>query len=400
MSEADNRAAREGAAEPGSFRAHARDWLAANFPLSLKGGSAVMLAHGDAPPGPDYDLWRERIGAIGWGVPSWPAEYGGGGLSADEADVLAEEMARAGAFNPIAGLGVMMLGPTVLEFGTHAQKLEHIPPIARGELRWCQGFSEPGAGSDLASLQTRCEDRGDHWLVNGQKIWTSFAHLADWCFCLVRTDTTRKQGGISFLLIDMRTPGVEARPIKLINGVSHFCETFLTDVRVPKDNLLGEVNAGWTIAKRLLQHERSGLSANRAVARDLADIAREYVSVDEQGRLADPDLRARLTDHLMTARAYALTLRRRAAEAEAGRPPTTALSVLKNLGARIAQDRGELGVEILGHNGLGWDGEGYDRAELGLVSEWLYSKCYSIYGGSHEIQNNITAKRVLELPGG
>lgn len=384
---------------PESFRAHAREWLEANFPPSLRGGKIMTLAHGhDEKPSADYALWHQRMGGIGWGVPTWPAEYGGGGLTTEQAEILREEMDRVGAFNPIGGLGVMMLGPTVLEYGTHEQKLQHIPPIARDEARWCQGFSEPGAGSDLASLQTRCEDRGDHWLVNGQKIWTSFAHLADWCFCLVRTDSTRKQGGISFLLIDMRSPGVEARPIKLINGVSHFCETFLTDVRVPKENLLGEVNAGWTIAKRLLQHERSGLSAQRTATTDLVGLAHRYVGVDSTGRLADTDVRARLIDHLLTDHAYALTLQRRAAEAEAELQPTTPLSTLKNLGAAIAQERGELAVEILGNNALGWDGPGYAEDELGLVSEWLYSKCYSIYGGSHEIQNNITAKRVLDLP--
>jgi acyl-CoA dehydrogenase len=386
---------------PELFRAQAREWLEANFPPSLKGQSTLSPAR-EGKPGPDYLLWTRRMGEIGWSVPTWPAEYGGGGLDTAQADILSEELARIGAFNPVGGLGVMMLGPTVLEFGTHVQKLRHLPPIARDELRWCQGFSEPGAGSDLASLQTRCEDKGDHWLVNGQKIWTSFADLADWCFCLVRTDTSRKQGGISFLLIDMKTPGVEVRPIRLINGISHFCETFLTDVRVPKENLLGEVNQGWTIAKRLLQHERNGLSAQRAAApppkQDLAALARHYVGTDENGRLIDPDLRTRLVDHIMMDHALKLTAKRRAAEQDAGLVPTTAVSTMKNIAAAIAQYRGELAIEILGNQGLGWDGAGYDERELGLVSEWLYSKCFSIYGGSHEIQNNITAKHVLDLP--
>ena len=200
------------------------------------------------------------MGDKGWGVPTWPTAYGGGGLSPDQAKVLQKEMAAIGAWNPIGGMGTMMFGPTLLEYGSEEQKHRHIPPIAKGEIRWCQGFSEPGAGSDLASLQTKCEDKGDHWLVNGQKIWTSGAQWADWCFCLVRTDTTEKHEGISFLLIDMRTPGVEVRPIKLISGASPFCETFFTDVKVPKENLVGPLNGGWTIAKRLLQHERSGLA--------------------------------------------------------------------------------------------------------------------------------------------
>jgi len=386
---------------PELFRAQAREWLEANFPPSLKGESTLSPAREEKPTA-DYLLWTKRMGEVGWSAPIWPAEYGGGGLTSDQAEILAEESRRIGAFNPVGGLGLMMLGPTLLEFGTHEQKLQHIPPIVRDELRWCQGFSEPGAGSDLASLQTRCEDKGDHWLVNGQKIWTSFADQSHWCFCLVRTDTSRKQGGISFLLIDMKTPGVEARPIKLINGISHFCETFLTDVRVPKENLVGEINHGWTIAKRLLQHERNGLSAQRAASpppeQDLAALAREYVGLDDAGHLADHDLRARLVDHLMMDRALRLTMKRRAAELDAGLVPTAAVSTMKNVAAAIAQDRGELSVEILGNHSLGWEGAGYNERELSIISEWLYSKCFSIYGGSHEIQNNITAKQVLNLP--
>jgi acyl-CoA dehydrogenase len=385
---------------PDALRAWLREWLEANFPASLR-GQVARPAHADYEHGPapaDYAEWEKRFGAVGLGVPSWPVAYGGAGLSEPEIDILKAEMVRVGAFNPIVGIGPMMLGPTVLECGTHAQKLQHLPPIARGELRWCQGFSEPGAGSDLASLQTRCEDCGNHWLVNGQKIWTSFAHFADWCFCLVRTDTTRKQAGISFLLIDMRSPGIETRPIKLINGISHFCETFFTDVKVPKDSILGEVNGGWSVAKRLLQHERGGLSAQRAATEGLMDIARRYVGTDDRGRIADPDLRTRLIDYAMTEQAFSMTLRRRAAEAGAGQEPTTPLSVLKNVGACVAQERGELTVEVLGNNSLGWDGEGYSAAELSATSDWLYSKCFSIYGGSHEVQNNITAKRALGLP--
>ncbi|HLZ82508.1 MAG TPA: acyl-CoA dehydrogenase family protein, partial [Caulobacteraceae bacterium] len=240
-----------------TFRGEARAWLAEAFPPALAHTAGSTMG-GAAPrdPGPDDELWRERMAANGWGAPTWPRACGGGGLSPPQARALAEEMARIGAFNPIGGMGVMMFGPTLLEYGSEEQKLRHLPPIARGELRWCQGFSEPGAGSDLAALQTRAEDRGDHWLVNGQKIWTSGANLADWCFCLVRTDPARKRDGISFLLIDMRSAGVETRPIKLISGASPFCETFFTDVRVAKENLVGPLNGGWTVGKRLLQYER------------------------------------------------------------------------------------------------------------------------------------------------
>ena len=383
-----------------AFRIEVRDWLSANFPPSLHG---LTPLHNPADASErhesaDYHRWVQAVGEKGWGLPTWAVEYGGAGYDADKADVLAQEFARAGAFNPIVGLGVMMLGPTLLEFGTEEQKRRHLPPIARGETRWCQGFSEPGAGSDLASLQTRCEDKGDHWLINGQKIWTSFAHIADWCFCLVRTDTTRKQGGITFLLIDMLTPGVDARPLKLINDTSHFCEMFLNDVKVPKSETVGEVNGGWTIAKRLLQHERSGLSEQRRATLDLVPLAREYIGLDAAGRLADGDLRPRLLDHLIMDRAYAQTIERRAAAIEQGSPHAPAVSTLKNLGARIAQDRNELAVEILGNRSMDWEGELYRDEELGIVRDWLYSKCYSIYGGSHEVQNNITAKQVLNLP--
>ena len=252
-----------GGAELDTFRTQARTWLEENFPQSLRANPDAIteaMMGGTKPTG-DVDLWRRRMGEKGWGVPTWPAQYGGGGLSPAEARVLQEEMNRIGARNPIGGMGVIMFGPTLLEYGNEEQLQRHIPPIVRADLRWCQGYSEPGAGSDLASLQTRAEDKGDHFLVNGQKIWTSGAQYADWCFCLVRTDPkAKKHEGISFLLIDMRSPGVEARPIRLINDTQPFCETFFTDVKVPKENLMGPLNGGWTIAKRLLQHERQGIS--------------------------------------------------------------------------------------------------------------------------------------------
>src|SRR5579859_3328455 len=251
-----------GGADLDAFRAQARAWLEANFPISLS-RQAGGLSDGetDETLTGDAALWKARMGAKGWGTPTWPKAYGGGGLSRAEAAVLAEEMSRLGAANPIGGMGVIMFGPTLLEYGDEVQKQQHLPGIIKGEVRWCQGYSEPGAGSDLAGLQTRAEDKGDHWLVNGSKIWTSGANFADRCFCLVRTDTAKKHEGISFLLIDMKAPGVETRPILLINGTSPFCETFFTDVKVPKDQLWGPLNGGWTIAKRLLQHERDNNSA-------------------------------------------------------------------------------------------------------------------------------------------
>jgi alkylation response protein AidB-like acyl-CoA dehydrogenase len=321
--------------------------------------------------------------------------------------VLQEEMRRIGAYNPMyIGLGVTMVGPTLLEYGTEAQKQRHIPPIVRGELRWCQGFSEPGAGSDLAGLSTRAVDMGDHWLVNGSKIWTSGANLADRCFCLVRTDTTKKHEGISFLLIDMAAPGVEVRPIRLINGTSPFCETFFTDVKVPKDQLFGPLNGGWTVAKRLLQFERDNISAglgggNIGQATPLPTVieaAKDYIGLDETGRVADQDLRRRITDHLMEARAFQLTVRRAADEAKSNAGPSAATSIMKYAGAKIAQERNELLVEAMGHQALGWEGEGYSAPEITALRTMLRSKGNSIEGGTSEINLNVVAKRVLGLP--
>jgi alkylation response protein AidB-like acyl-CoA dehydrogenase len=314
-------------------------------------------------------------------------------------------MARIGAKNPIGGMGVMMFGPTLLEYGNEEQKKKHVPGIVKGEVWWCQGYSEPGAGSDLASLRTQCIDKGDHYLVNGQKIWTSGAQYADWCFCLVRTDNTRKHEGISFLLIDMKSPGVEVRPIKLISGNSPFCETFFTDVKVPKENLVGPLNGGWTIGKRLLQFERQGIGGNvggggpnrGGESRSLDQVAKTYVGVDDKGRLADPDLRARIANHMMDIRAFMLTLQRSMAEAKGNSSPSFTTSIMKNAGSRITQDRAELLLELMGTQGLGWDGEGFSETELDTVRGWLGGKATTIYGGSYEIQNNIISKRVLGL---
>jgi alkylation response protein AidB-like acyl-CoA dehydrogenase len=384
-----------------AFRAEARDWLAANFPPALKGRGALMVAEGLAPTRPDFKAWAEAMGERGWGTPTWPAAYGGGGLSGPQAKVLQQEMNAIGAWSPIGGMGVMMFGPTLLEYGTEAQKQRHIPPIVRGELRWCQGFSEPGAGSDLASLQTRCEDKGDHWLVNGQKVWTSGAQWADWCFCLVRTDTSKKHEGISFLLIDMKTPGVEVRPIRLISGNSPFCETFFTDVKVPKENLVGPLGGGWTIAKRLLQHERSGLAGGGGRGMGgppLPELAKSYLGVDAEGRIDEADLRGRIAQNDMEARAFQLTALRSMAESRSNQGPTAATSIMKNAGTKVQQDRAELTLEVMGTAGLGWEGEGFRPEELAAVRTWLGGKATTIYGGSAEIQSNIISKRILDLP--
>ena len=392
-----------GAADQDAFRKEVRDWVEANFPASLKGKPNPMMREERANPTPDQDAWRKAVGAKGWGTPTWPAEYGGGGLSPAQGRIVQQEFSRAGAYNPIGGMGVMMFGPTLLEYGTEDQKKEHIPPICRGEIQWCQGFSEPGAGSDLASLQTKAEDKGDHFVINGQKIWTSGAQWADWCFCLVRTDTSKKHEGISFVLFTMHQPGVEVRPIPLIAGNSPFCETFLTDARAEKKDLVGPLNGGWTIAKRLLQHERSGLSGaggggGFGGAKPLPKLAKDYVGLDETGRLADTDLRTRIIMNEIDGRAFQQTAVRAMMEAKGNSGPSAATSIMKNAGTRWMQDKAELTLEIMGHQGLGWEGEAFTGEELTAVRSWLGGKATTIYGGSQEVQNNIISKRILGLP--
>jgi alkylation response protein AidB-like acyl-CoA dehydrogenase len=390
--------------EAEAFRTEVRTWLASNFPQSLKNKGAMMFMEGRGPVDPDFAKWKKAMGDKGWGTPTWPREYGGGGLTRAQARVLQQEMARIGAFSPIGGMGVGMFGPTLLEYGTDAQKKRHVPAIVKAELRWCQGYSEPGAGSDLASLRTQAVDKGDHFLVNGQKIWTSGAQFADWCFCLVRTDNSKKHEGISFLMIDMKSPGIEVRPIKLISGNSPFCETFFTDVKVPKENLLGPLNGGWTVGKRLLQFERDGQGGGNRGAnfrgsdnRSVDEIAKQYVGVDEGGRISDLDLRIRVADHLMSQAAMRLTVQRMADEAKAGQGPSAVTSIMKNANVRVAQERAELLVEIMGHQGLGWEGSSFAQDETDATRNWLAGKAMSIYGGSNEIQNNIIAKRILGL---
>jgi alkylation response protein AidB-like acyl-CoA dehydrogenase len=387
------------------FRSEARDWLEANFPASLKGqaGAANALMEGQRPGG-DMGLWMDRIGQKGWATPTWPTEYGGGGLSQQHARVLIQEMAKAGAFNPLTfGMGITMIGPTIMDYGTPEQKQKHIPPIVRGEVRWCVGYSEPNAGSDLASLQTKAVDNGNGWTINGQKTWTSGAQWSDWCGMLVRTDpTVKKHDGISFMLVDMHQPAIETRPIALIAGASPFCETFFTDAVAERDALLGKLNEGWTVGKRLLQHERASQTGaptgggHRQAS--LADLAKRYLGVDEAGRIADGDLRTRLARHMMDSRTHNLTLARIAAESKDAGGPSNGASILKNSATTVAQERAELTLEIFGHQGLGWAGDTFAAEEIEAVRSWLFGKAMSIYGGSAEVQNNIISKRILGLP--
>lgn len=385
------------------FRGETRAWLEANCPASMRTPPAseddiVWGGRNASFPSPDARVWLERMAERGWTAPTWPKEYGGGGLSAAENAVLQSELKRIEARPPLASFGLWMLGPVLLEYGNEEQKLDHLPKIVRGEIRWCQGYSEPGAGSDLAGLQTKCEDKGDHWLINGQKIWTSYANYADWCFCLVRTDFSVKHEGISFILIDMASPGVETRPIKLISGASPFCETFFTDVKVPKGNLVGRVNGGWEIAKRLLQYERTNISGFGSGARaDVVEIAKKYVGLDGAGRLDGRDLRARIAQHKMAERAYALTVQRAQEEAKAGQNVSHMASMFKVAGATLNIERCELMLEAAGASGLGWSGDGFAPEELALTRGWLRSKGNSIEGGTTEVNLNVVAKRVLGL---
>ena len=392
-----------GGADLDAFRKEVREWVEANFPASLKGKPNPMAGEGRADaPSADHEAWRKAVGSKGWGTPTWPKAYGGGGLSGAEARIVQGEFARAGAYNPIGGMGVMMFGPTLLEYGTEAQKNEHIPPICRGDLQWCQGFSEPGAGSDLAALSTKAEDKGDHFIINGSKIWTSGAQYADWIFCLVRTDTSKKHEGISFVLFPMHQPGVEVRPIVLINGQSPFAETFFTDARAEKKDLVGPLNGGWTIAKRLLQHERSGISGmgggGGMMGPSLSDLAKKYVGVDADGKIDDQDLRNRIIRNSMETKVFQQTAFRAMAESKGNSGPSAATSIMQNAGTWLAQERHELTLEIMGHQGLGWEGDDFEKGELGIVRAWLYGKAFTIFGGSQEVQSNIVSKRILGLP--
>lgn len=390
-----------------SFREETRAWLEENCPHSMRtpmGDDETVWGGRNATfKNPDSKLWLERMGQKGWTCPTWPKEYGGGGLSKQENQILQEELRRIKARPALTSFGISMLGPVLLEYGNEAQKQEHIPKIVRGEIRWCQGYSEPGSGSDLASLQTKAILEGDEYVINGSKIWTSYADQADWIFCLVRTDfKAPKHNGVSFILFDMTSNGVTTKPIKLISGASVFCETFFDDVRVPRENLVGNLNEGWTIAKRLLQHERSmisnmGLGGGGSNEHSMENQAKSYVG-EANGKIADPDLRQRVAAHKMNGAAFALTLRRAAEEAKVSTGPSATSSMFKLYGTEHNKDRYELMLDIQGTNSMGWEGEEFSDRELSTTREWLRSKANSIEGGTSEVQLNVIAKRVLNLP--
>ncbi len=385
------------------FKNETRAWLEENCPPEMrkpiKGEKDICWGGRNCEfQSEDQKLWLERMGAKGWTTPTWPKEYGGGGLSKAEAKVLSKEMRRINARSPLSSFGIWMLGPALLKFGSEEQKQTYLPPIIRGEIRWCQGYSEPGAGSDLAALATKCEDKGGHFLVNGQKVWTSYADKADWIFCLVRTDfEAKKHNGISFVLFDMETPGVEARPIKLISGKSPFCETFFEDVKVPKENLVGELNKGWTIAKYLLTHEREMISnQGEGITRPLYEVAAGMLGL-EDGKLPEPMLRAKIAEAEIDSWAFGQTLARKLGEAKAGASLGADSSMLKYYGTELNKRRYELMMDAAGHEGLEWEGERSNDGQL--ASQWLRTKANSIEGGTSEVQLNIISKHILQLPG-
>ena len=393
------------------FRTETKKWLDENCPPSMRSGADPSIPVDEVWGGrnaeyknPESKLWLDRMGEKGWTMPTVPKEYGGGGLNKEEVKILNEEMFLIGARQPLLSFGIWMLAPVLLEYGNEAQKKEHIPKILKGEIRWCQGYSEPGSGSDLASLSTKAEDAGDHFLVNGQKVWTSYADKADWIFALVRTGAKEpKHDGISFVLIDMATKGVSTKPITLISGKSPFCETFFDNVEVPKENLIGELNAGWTIAKKLLQHERAfisnfGLAGATAgggrSGRDIVSIAKKHLG-EENGKIKNSFYRTEIASHKIKEHAFGLTLKR--AGDEGGKASATA-SMFKLYGTEHNKKRHELMVAASGVDGVAWDGDEFDQDDKNLTRAWLRTKGNSIEGGTSEVQLNVISKRVLNLP--
>ena len=380
-----------------AFRQEARAWLEANCPPEMRqpvrderdvcwGGRNFTFSS------PAQKAWLEACVAKGYTVPDWPKPYGGAGLSPAEAKILREEMARIGARPPLSSFGIWMLGPALLKFGTEAQKVHYLGQIARGEIRWCQGYSEPGSGSDLVSLQTFGEDKGDHWVVNGQKVWTSYADKADWIFCLVRTDKANKYQGISFLLFDMASPGVSTKPILLISGNSPFCETFFDNVSVPKDQIVGEVNRGWDVAKYLLGHEREMISGAGG-----ADRTSAIGATLARNALLDPVLRAELAQFDVDALAYSAMAEKFLDEAKIGKAHPAQPNMMKYAGTELNKRRHELIMAAGGSATLEWDSEASGGGSK--PRSWLRTKANSIEGGTSEVMLNVIAKRILDLPG-
>ena len=388
-----------------AFRDEVRAFIEQNYPQQAKAGGLR-----DEMEPEDMVAWHKILGQKGWSVPAWPVEYGGTGWTPTQRYIWSEENARVDAFMPLP-FGVSMVGPVIYTFGNQAQKDQHLPGIRSGEVWWCQGYSEPGAGSDLASLQTTAVRDGDHYVINGQKTWTTLAQHADWGFFLCRTnpDAAKPQEGISFILVDMKTPGIEVKPIKLIDGAYEVNETWLTDVRVPVENLVGVENQGWTYAKFVLAHERSGIAGvarSKRAVEQLRSIA-AHETLDGQPLIADFDFAKKVSQLDIDLAALEMTELRTLAGEEAGRGPGPESSVLKIKGTEIQQRLTELTLEAVGHYGTPYYRDlsdagsneypiGPDYAQHAAASYFNMRKT-SIYGGSNEIQRNIISKMVLGL---
>ena len=342
------------------------------------------------------------IGEKGWLVPDWPAEYGGGGLDRKQAQIVKQELKKFRA-PTMPSMGIIMLGPTLLEHGTEEQKKEFLPKIARNEMRWCQGYSEPGAGSDLASLQCRAVLEGDEYVITGQKIWTTGAHQADWMFCLVRTDPDApKHEGISFILFPMKQEGVEVAPLQLIDGSADFSQVFFNEARAKAHHIVGPLNGGWTIAKRLLQHERSTDGGSEggitgAMKETFVDIVKREVGM-EGDSLSDPIMRQRLASQEIEMRGLSLTMRRAREEARAGQVQRDIGSMGKYRWANMVKSEQDIVMSAMGTQGLGWSGPGFEDTQLERTRAWLTTRSDSIWGGTNEVQLNVIAKRVLQIP--
>ena len=393
------------------FRQEVREWLEANCPPEMRTptpeGGIVWVGSKIQFDSEPQRLWYERMRDKRWFAPTWPVELGGGGLSKDQARILERELSHMKCRMPMVNLGIWMIGPIILEFGTEEQKRQHIPKMCSGEASWCQGFSEPNAGSDLASLKMRADVDGDDFVLNGSKIWTSYAQKSDWMYCLIRTDNDPakdKQQGITLVLLDMNNPGISVKPIELLSGKSNFCQVFFDNVRVPIKNVIGEINGGWPITKKLLQYERgamSKLNESSVKGRDLTSLAQEYLP-----QVADPMQRAVLRDRIagiiIDEKAALFTMQRVGEEAKAGGDVGTITSIFKYAAGEEGRQKYEVLLALMGHRALGWDlgseGQEFNQDELMTAKQWLLSWTYCIAGGSSEIQLNVIAKRILGLP--
>ncbi|GAB4320312.1 MAG: acyl-CoA dehydrogenase family protein [Dehalococcoidia bacterium] len=378
-----------------AWRNEVRQFIQNELPEELRGSGGLFNETAGAP----WDAWRRALASRGWIAPAWPREYGGAGMTVMEQFILNQEFSEAGA-PQLGGLGVMMLGPTLIAHGTDEQKREHLSRILSGEVQWCQGYSEPGSGSDLASLQTRAVRDGDDWVINGQKIWTSLAHRADWCFCLARTDPDApKHRGISYFLIDMKTPGITVRPLVNMVGTHEFNEVFFEDVRVPGRNIVGEVNRGWYVGATTLDFERSSIGSSigqrQAIERYLGWLRDNQ---DEFSEDAYGCLRHEWAERWIEVGVAALLGYRIVSMQAAGQIPNAEASIAKLYVTELSQRTAATALKMLGMWGGLRDALAPFRGEV--AAGYLNAVSQTIAGGTSEIQRNIIATRGLGLPRG